>query len=107
MGGDLERKKGYISRMATMAVRVNEEEAVIRAKIAEISLPKGVRFIRIELSQMWDGDPAWKMYFSVSKSIPLTKGRIEEIFIMKKAVQRKVFEMETDKFPLVHFLDAR
>jgi hypothetical protein len=92
--------------MATAPVQL-DEESLILDQIAKLELPKGVRFKRIEASLDWTGDPMWQIYFAVSKKIPLTKRRIEEVSRMKATLTGKLLDHNISAWPFVRFLDAR
>jgi hypothetical protein len=92
--------------MATMPVQL-DEETLIREQVAQLELPKGVRLARVEPSVDWTGDPCWRIYFAVSKRIPLTKRRVEEVGKMKETLRDRLLALNISGWPFVHFLDAR
>lgn len=56
-----------------------EEEALVRDIVVQTELPKGVRFKAIQPITDSIGEPAWRITFSVTRSIPLTKRRLTEL----------------------------
>jgi hypothetical protein len=92
--------------MASAAVQL-DEESLIREIIAQTDLPDGVKFKRIEPTTEWTGEAAWRITFAVSKSIPLTKRRLEEIHRMRHSIQDQIFALKFDKWPFFSFVDAR
>jgi len=92
--------------MATAAVQL-DEETLIREIIAQTDLPEGVKFKRIEPTTEWTGEAAWRITFSVKRSIPLTKRRLEELRRMRHSIQDRIFALKSDKWPFFSFVDAR
>ena len=92
--------------MATLAVELDEESLVLD-KISDVPLPEGVRFKRLERSAMWFGEPAWRLYYNVSRKIPLTKKRGKHLVDLHFEVQKRILDLGGDRFPLVEFIETR
>ena len=92
--------------MATGAVQV-DEESLIREQIAQVELPEGVRFTKLVPSSEWTGEPAWRIYFSVSLKKPLTKRRLNQLNEMQRVLKDRIFALRLDKWPFIEFTDAK
>ena len=101
-------RQGRCDIVLRMAVAAQIDEEDTAAKLAqELTLPRGVKFLRAERSSSWDGDPAVRVYFSVSKRLGLSPGRISELTAMKKRLQQSIQDAKVDSFPFVHFVDVK
>jgi hypothetical protein len=88
------------------AVQVGEEE-LVREKIAETALPKGVRFKQSKKASDWTGDPSFEIYFAVSKKIPLTKRHLTELNRVDSDLTDRIFELKLDRWPFVIFEEEK
>ena len=92
--------------MAAAAVQI-DEEALVREKIAELALPKGVKFKQIKKASDWTGDPSFEIYFSVSRKIPLTKRRLTELSRVASDLTERIFALKLDRWPFVYFKEGQ
>jgi len=92
--------------MATASVQL-DEESLIREQVGQIDLPDGVRFKRIVDGFEWTGEPAWHIYFAVSKQIPLTKRFMQRLSAIRKDLDARIFPLESGKWPFVHFEESK
>ena len=92
--------------MATAAAQL-DEETLIREKIAEVKLPAGVKFKRLLPIIDSTGDPAWRIYFSVSRRIPITPKYLKQISAMTSHLQDDIIKLGLGKFPYTKLEDAR
>lgn len=92
--------------MATAAVQL-DEEALIREFVAQMTLPVGVKFKRVDQVSDSSGDPALRIFFAVSMKYPLNKRRIDDLSDLKDALQDKVFQANIAKWPFVSFLETK
>lgn len=88
------------------AVQVDEEE-LVREKIAETTLPKGVKFKQIKKASDWTGDPSFEIYFSVSKKIPLTKRRLTDLTRVASDLTDRIFALKLQRWPFVYFKEGK
>ncbi len=84
-----------------------DEEALVRETIEQIALPKGVRLQRVEQSNAWTGEPALRIYFAVSKSIPLTTARVKALGRVREELVDKLLASGLEKWPFIRWLDAK
>ena len=84
-----------------------DEDSLIREKIAELTLPAGVKFKRIEQFYDWTGDPAVRIYFSVSRKARVVPKFIKELSALTVQLQDNILGLGLGKFPFVKFDDAR
>jgi hypothetical protein len=84
-----------------------EEEKLVREKVAEIALPTGVKFLRVEPYVDWTGDPSLRLYFSVSKRRPLTPKSVRELSAAMRSVEEAVISLGLGKFPYYRLLESR
>ncbi|ADW67324.1 hypothetical protein [Granulicella tundricola] len=84
-----------------------DEEILVREKIAELTLPDGVKFKRIEQMNDWTGDPSLTIYFGVSKRRPTSPKSIRELTVMTKTLRKAILDLGLGKFPFFRFEDAR
>ena len=92
--------------MATLPVQL-DEEALVLDKIRDVPLPQGVRFKRLEKSEFWLGEPAWRIYYTVSKKVPLTKKQVKALHALHTDVQDRILDLGLQRFPLVEFIETR
>ncbi len=92
--------------MATAPVQL-DEESLIREFVAQMTLPVGVKFKRVDQTVDSSGEPALKIYFAVSMKLPLTKKRVDDLSNLKNALQDRVFQANITKWPFVSFLEAK
>jgi hypothetical protein len=92
--------------MTSAAVQL-DEESLIREQIAQIDLPDGVRFKRIVDGFEWTGEPAWHIYFAVSKQIPLTKRFMQRLGAIRNDLDARIFRLQSGKWPFVHFEESK
>ena len=96
---------GRISAMATTAVS-NEVEQV-RQIVEQVTLPSGVKLKSVGEGWDWEGDPVWRIIFTVSKRIPLTKPFVRSLTTLTHEVIRQVSSLGLGKFPMVDFTESR
>ena len=92
--------------MAVAPVQI-DEEALVREKIAELPLPKGVKFKHITKAVDWTGDPSFEIYFSVSKKIPLTKRYLTELVRVESDLKDRIFALKLERWPFVRFKEGK
>jgi len=90
--------------MATLAVQL-DEESLVCSEIAQIALPKGVSLSRVKLGSDSLGDPAFHVYFEVSKSIKLNKKRASDLASLHMQLIDRVLALRLGRWPVVHFVD--
>lgn len=92
--------------MATLAAGV-DEKALIEEQIRMVALPEGVRFKSVNEGEDWEGDPVWRIYFSVSKRVPLTRPFIKKLNAFQSEVVNRVIRLRLGRFPLVDWKESR
>ena len=83
-----------------------DEEALVREQIAQIKLPKGVKFSRVEQGNEWTGEPALRIYFTISKAEKLTQRRLNEVVAMHHELTGRVLSLRLGKWPFFHLNEA-
>jgi hypothetical protein len=92
--------------MATAPVQL-DEESMIREFIRQMKLPPGVALARIDESTMWEGEPAFRIYFNVSVKYGYGRKRIQALSDMKTQLTRQVFDAKLERWPFVHLLEVK
>jgi hypothetical protein len=98
--------RAYSEGMIAPAAQV-EEEKLILEKVAEVPLPEGVKFLRVEQIVDSTGDPSLRLYFSVSKRRPQTPKAIREMNVALRRVQQNVLNLGLTKFPYYKLQETR
>jgi hypothetical protein len=84
-----------------------DEESIVREFIGQMKLPPGVSFARIEEGTMWEGEPAFRIYFNVSVKYGYGRKRIQALSDMKRKIKRMVFDAKLVRWPFVHLLEVK
>jgi len=92
--------------MAALA-QVNPLETTAREVLTRLSLPKGVRLLRIFFDSDWSGDPATTVVYGVSKSLPLTKPRVRQLTELSIATESALSTIREGGLVYVLFEDVR
>ena len=92
--------------MAALA-QVNPLETTAREVLTGLSLPKGVRLLRIFFDSDWSGDPATRVVYGVSKSLPLTKPRVRQLTELSVATESALAAIREGGSVYVSFEDVR
>jgi hypothetical protein len=92
--------------MAALA-QVNPLETTAREVLAGLSLPKGVRLLRIVFDSDWSGDPATTVVYGVSKSLPLTKARVRQLTELTVATESALSSIREGGLAYVWFEDIK
>lgn len=92
--------------MSTAPVQL-DEEALIREIIAAIPLPEGVKFKRLEPMIESTGEDAWRVRFTVSKRVPLTKRRVHDLNAIGFTLFNNLLPLQLGKWPFVKFEEVK
>jgi hypothetical protein len=92
--------------MATTPVQL-DEETLIQEFVDQIPLPPGVKFQRVDQALDASGEPALRIYFSVSMKFGTAAKRLNALGALKDALREKIFAVQIPKWPFVHFLEVR
>jgi hypothetical protein len=92
--------------MATAPVQL-DEESLIREQIAQVELPEGVRLKSIRPMIESTGEEAWRIIFSASTKIPLSKSRLAQLGQVRNDVMDRIFSLRLHRYPFVFFDDGR
>jgi hypothetical protein len=92
--------------MTTAAPQL-DEEAFVKSIVDGLTMPPGVQFDRVEQSLDWQGNPALRIYFSISTSAPLTKKRISALNQLANAVEDGVINSAIEKFPYIEIVEVK
>ena len=97
--------RAYSAGMATMPVQV-DEDAMVRAAIEAVPLPKGVRLqsIRDDIDSV--GEPAYRITMTVSGPFPLPKKRIKQLVDWNMSVLMSVRSTGTERWPIIRFKEV-
>ncbi len=101
-----ERGLRYSTVMASAPVQL-DEAALIREQIAQIELPEGVRLKDIKPMTESTGEPAWRVTFSASTKIPLTKKRLADLGKVRDALNERIFALRLSRWVFTGFTDGR
>jgi 16S rRNA U516 pseudouridylate synthase RsuA-like enzyme len=96
----------YIRIVATAPVQLDEAE-LIKEQIAQIELPEGLRSKAIKPMTESTGEPVWRLTFSASTKIPLTKDRLAELRQVRKALDKRIFALRLDRWVFTRFVEGR
>ena len=92
--------------MAALA-QSTPQEALVAEALGNVTLPKGVRLLRVYFDTDWAGDPAIRVVYGVSKKIPLTKARVQDLVVLSRAAAKATDELHLDRHTYVNFDDVR
>ena len=92
--------------MASAAVQL-DEESLIREFVAQMTLPVGVTFKRVDQAIDSSGEPALRVLFAVSMKLPLSKKRVNALSDLKNELQDKIFRANLPKWPYVSFVEVK
>ncbi len=101
-----ENGRVIVSGMATAPVQL-DEAALTRERIAQIELPEGVRLKQIAPMTESKGEPAWRVTFSASPRILLTKERLAQLKHVCRALHERVFALRLERWVFTRFVDGR
>ena len=96
----------YSAGMAAACVDL-DERAMLEELVKQLEMPKGVRLQRVEDSSDWEGNPALRVYFNVSRRFPLDKKRVQSLSDLSSSVRKAAFSAGMKAWPFTHFLEVR